>query len=426
MLTLGKELTPQQRLSKCVVDIIGHERYIPLNGIIMIGERAVCEVKSGPYKTACTNGRDEWYHPQMIDDLTDAELRFVILHETEGHKAHRHLITWKELWDIDPTLANQACDHVVNLKILDENKDGFAVMPTGKYKGLADERFRGMSAAQVFNILRQEQEEEGSGGQGEGDEQSEGDEQGEGQSGNQPQEGNGFDTHDWEGAEELSDEEKKELEKDIDEAIRQGALAAGKAGNGESIDVDELLKTQIDWRAELRKFIRNTCAGKDYSTYNRPNRRYLGTGIIMPSGISDQIGELIFAIDMSGSTGVGRVRSHFMSEAIDACKAANPEKVRLIYWDNEVRKEEVYEQGDYENMHKLTRPEGNGGTVVSCVSNYLRTENIKAQAIVILSDGDLCYGDQGKWDIPVMWCVIDAPNFRGEQGKTLHLDSNLI
>ena len=42
----------------------------------------------------------------------------------------------------------------------------------------------------------------------------------------------------------MSDAEKKELERDIDEAVRQGVLAAGKLGSGGNRDLEELLKTK--------------------------------------------------------------------------------------------------------------------------------------------------------------------------------------
>jgi hypothetical protein len=38
----------------------------------------------------------------------------------------------------------------------------------------------------------------------------------------------GHDTHDWEGAEQLSDEEVKETAKQIDQALRQGEIIRGK------------------------------------------------------------------------------------------------------------------------------------------------------------------------------------------------------
>ena len=58
MLTLGKTLTPEQRVLKGIIDINGNMRYIALAGITMIGERAVRPCP--PHNTAWTNGRDEY------------------------------------------------------------------------------------------------------------------------------------------------------------------------------------------------------------------------------------------------------------------------------------------------------------------------------------------------------------------------------
>ena len=52
--------------------------------------------------------------------------------------------------------------------------------------------------------------------------------------------------HDWEGAEELSDEEQKELAKDIDDVIRQGALVAGKTGSGGDRTLEQFLEPQVE------------------------------------------------------------------------------------------------------------------------------------------------------------------------------------
>ena len=41
MLTIGKKLTAEERLSKAVVAIMGHPRYVALAGVLMIGEKTV-------------------------------------------------------------------------------------------------------------------------------------------------------------------------------------------------------------------------------------------------------------------------------------------------------------------------------------------------------------------------------------------------
>ena len=148
MLAMGKTLTVEQRLSKAVVDIMANPKYVALAGVLMIGDRTVCD----DVPTACTNGRDEMYGREFVSDLSDSQLRFLVLHESY-HKLYRHLTTWEHLYRENPQLANQACDYVINCKISDDNKDGFAVMPEG---GLLDARFRGMDSAQVYTLLKDE------------------------------------------------------------------------------------------------------------------------------------------------------------------------------------------------------------------------------------------------------------------------------
>ncbi len=88
MLAIGKQLTPEQRLSKAVVDIMGNPKYVALAGVLMIGDRSVQD----DIPTACTNGRDEMYGRAFVDTLNDAALRFLVLHECY-HTLNRHLTT---------------------------------------------------------------------------------------------------------------------------------------------------------------------------------------------------------------------------------------------------------------------------------------------------------------------------------------------
>jgi len=159
MLAIGKQLTTEQRLNKCVIDIMGNPKYTALAGILMIGEKRICDKT----QTAYTNGRDEVYGRAFADSLNDAEFRFLILHECY-HKLYRHLVTWKHLWDENPQLANMAMDFVINLKIADDNKDAFATMTGALTVGCYDEKYRDMDTAQVFNALKQDPPQGGEGG----------------------------------------------------------------------------------------------------------------------------------------------------------------------------------------------------------------------------------------------------------------------
>ena len=424
MLTIGKQLNAEERLSKAIVAIMGSPKYTALAGVLMLGEKTIDE----DVPTACTNGRDEKYGRAFVDELTDAELRGLVLHENY-HKLYSHLTTWRHLYDIDPQLSNVACDYVINLKIMDDNKDGFATLPEG---GLIDEKYRDMDTAQVFNILRKEQDEQPTGEDGDNDSQdneSEGDgEQGDGSTtGSQNTavgEGTGFDEHDWEGAQELSTEEQRELARDIDEAIRQGALAAGKMGGTGNRDLDALLQPQVDWREVLREFVQTTCAGSDYSTYARPNRRLMSQGIVMPSGISEQVGELVIAIDTSGSIGQLELTA-FLSEVKGVCDTVKPDKVRLLYWGCSVVGDESYDMHELEQLTTSTKPKDGGGTDVRCVTQYMAEEGIKPQATIVLTDGYL-FGGWGDWTCPVLWAILDHETALPEVGKAVHIKSRNI
>ena len=417
MLNIGKQLSAEERLSKAVVKIMDHPRYTALAGVLMLGEKTIEE----DIPTACTNGRDVKYGRAFVDGLTDAELRGLVLHEDEGHKLYRHLTTWRWMYDIDPFLANCACDYVINIRIVDDNKDdGFAKLPEG---GLVDERFRGMDEAQVFHILRKEQDSQPPGGSGGSDSQDNesgsGSGQADGLENGTLQSGAGLDQHDWDGAQELSDEEKRELARDIDEAIRQGALAAGKMGGTGNRDLGELLQPQVDWREVLREFVQTTCAGSDYSTYSRPNRRLMSQGIYMPSGISEQVEELVIAIDTSGSIGQSEL-TEFLSEVKGVCDTVKPNKVRLLYWGCSVVGDESYDMHELEQLTTSTKPKGGGGTDVNCVTQYMAKKSIKPQAAIVLTDGYL-YDGWGEWTCPVLWTILDNEHALADVGKTVHI-----
>lgn len=409
------KLTAEQRLQKAVSRILHEDKYKPLAGILMLGERKVKD----NVPTACTNGRDESYGRGFIETVLtkDSYLRFVVIHECY-HKMYRHLITWKHLHKKNPRLANEAMDYVINLKISDENQDGFCEMPkteSGKVIGLIDEKYRGMDTAQVFNLLQQKQRDNGD---GDGDGNSGGGGSGDNTS------GGGFDEHDWEGAQDMDPEEQRQLEQEIDNAIRQGAAMAGKLGINGNRGFDELLEVQVDWREVLREFITATCAGKDYSTWRRPNRRFMGAGVYMPSAISERVDELCIAVDTSGSIGQ-RELTTFLTEVVAICEHVKPERIRLLYWGHTVAGDETYDSGSYAELAKTTKPKGGGGTDVTCVTAYMKEKNIDPQACIVLTDGYLA-GDWSTWRCPVLWTIMDNKSATPTCGKTVHIKSSSL
>ncbi len=396
-LTLLKELTLEERISNQQVAIMNHDRYIAMAGVMLMVR---IEVKDD-VPTAYTNGRDIVIGRQFGESLTDAELRFVLLHELY-HILFQHLRTWDFLYKRNPQLANMACDYVINLMIDDDNTDGFAPMPRtaqGEPKYLLDTKYRGMDTLQVFQQLQLDPPDPNGGG-GKGGE---------------------LDEHGWEEAEEIPDAEQEAFGREVDEAIRQGALTAGKTGSGGNRAVDDLLQPEVNWREVLREFITQTCRGNDYSTYSRPNRRYMSAGRYFPSGVSESVDELIIAIDTSGSIGQQEL-TRCLSEIKGVCDTVKPESVRVLYWDTKVCGNETYDTHELEDLLKSTQPVGGGGTSVECVPEFIRDNSIKPQACVVLTDGYI-WGSWGQWDCPVLWCILDNKSARPDTGKQVNIKS---
>jgi predicted metal-dependent peptidase len=388
-------LTAEQRIEKAHTEIMRNPAFVAYTSLIMVGESKIDDEE----QTARTNGRDIWYGRKFVESLNDNELRGLILHEAK-HKMYRHLDTWKHLAKINPTKTNMACDYVINLEIVDEgnqNADNqgkpFCILPKG---GLYDEKYRGLSTADVFYLLDADNPQGGNSGEG-------------------------FDIHDWENAEQLSDAEKAELSKEIDMAIRQGSILAGKVGGNANRAFTELMKVKIDWKTALAEFVSSVSNGKDDSTWKKPNRRWLQHDIYMPSTISETMGRVVVAIDTSGSIDA-IVLNKFISEVASLMENVNPELVDLIYWDTRVAGHEVYGVGECQKMTSSTKPKGGGGTDPECVGEYLVKNKIVPECAIVFTDG--CVGSWGKWNSPVLWVILDNENANPDVGTTIHMGSN--
>jgi predicted metal-dependent peptidase len=386
----------ERKLKKVKISLMREPKFALWQGAMMIGKTSVDD----DMPTACTNGRDEIYGRQFVKDLSEKELAFVVLHECM-HKVYRHMTTWKKLWDEEPALTNMACDYVINLQLLDMDREGrFMVMPVknGKRIGLVDEKYRGMHTKQVFDLLKQEGAEGGGGG--------------------------GLDEHDWSGAEALSDEDKKELAKEIDQAIRQGALTNlkinGQGAGGLSRELGEMLEPKVNWREQLREYVKSICAGKDASSWRRVNRRYIGQDIYMPTLISERVGHIVIGIDTSGSIG-GKELNEFLSEVKGVADEVSPEKVDLLYWDSEVAGHETYDAASVSNIVNSTKPRGGGGTSPSCVSKYIKDKGIKPECVIMLTDGYVGSDWGTDWEVPVLWVVVGGNTAVAPNGKTIHI-----
>lgn len=398
------ELTIEQRIKRAHVSMMKHPETAFYSGVMMMGET---EVVDNERVTAYTDGVNKKYGRAFIEAICqdDAALRGLILHENL-HIAFRHLLHSRDLFTKNRQLANKAADYVVNDVIMSINDKKFITLPEG---GLYDPKYHNMNMREVYRLLEeeeQEQEKDKTSGQGE---PQDGDGEG---SGSGPYQ---FDEHDISGGP-GSVEEAQALEGQIDRAMREGALLAGRLGLKLPRQIQELLEPSVDWRKELAEFVSASCSGKDEFTWRKFNRRQLPNDLYLPSVEAETIGEVVVAIDTSGSIGQAQI-DEFAAELASICSVVTPEAVRVLWWDTMVHGEQLFTPEKYDQIGSLLKPLGGGGTEVGCVSRHINKHGIKAECVIVFTDG---YVENNiKWDInvPTLWLVTQHKTWTPPAGQ---------
>ena len=396
----------ERRLKRVKINLLRDDRFTYWRGIMMIGDT----ILDDHHPTAATDGCNEIYGRAFIASQDDKQVAFAVLHENL-HKISRDLSLWAKLFKEDHQVANMACDYRHNLLLMDmdplEQTIRFPTHPDGSRLGLLDKRFRGMDVPAIFRILKQEKKDgtgafasNGDGAQGKGN----------------------FDEHEWGKSGERTKEEQDALDKEIDQALRQGEMEHRKV-NGDkagelSREFSELLKPKIDWRTVLADFWRSSCAGHDDNTWRTPNRRFVGMDILLPSTISQQVGRGLIGVDTSGSID-GKMINTMLSEVVYVATHAKPEKLDLLYWDAAVARHETYDEGNLDMLATSTKPAGGGGTNPSCVKRYMTEKHIEPEFIIMLTDGYV--GSWPDFDCPTLW-VITTKGITAPNGISLYLD----
>ena len=384
-------MTPETKLKKAHIALMKHKDTALYSGIILMGTSKV--VDNCP--TAYTDGVNKRYGRKFVEELSEPELQALVLHENL-HVALNHIGRFRQKFEEDPQLMNVCADYVVNDIIVSIGDTDFLKLPEG---GLYDRKYHNWSVNEVYKDLKKKKDEQQSyqdsydpctetGDDGVGDLKP-------------------LDEHDFGASENMTIEEKKAVAKDIDDALREGQILAGKLGGKTPRSIDELLQPKVDWKAELREFISSSIKGNDEYTWRKFNKRLMANDIYMPSMENESIGELVVAIDTSGSIGTVEL-TEFATELVSICNTVTPEKIRVVWWDYDVHGEQSFNVDDYGNIAHLLKPKGGGGTRLSCVSDYIVKENIDAEAVVVFTDGYL--ESDVRWEVTTPTLVLSTEN----------------
>jgi predicted metal-dependent peptidase len=382
-------MTPAQRISAVNIDVMNHKDFCTLTGFVMMGDIHIKQ----DIPTAGTNGVDVFYGEEFLLQQNRKQLRFVQLHEAL-HKGLRHCSDYQDIVKKHPQLSNIAMDYVVNALIEQTDPTHEFIEYTTNPEPLLDPKYFNRSFVDVLqDLLKQEPQQ-------------------------QEQEQQTLDDH----MALPSDVDKDQLEQDVQDAFNHGEMVQRRLKAGSDSSNNPLnglgIRRDTDWRGAMREWVQDICAGDEFSRYVPPNKKFLPLGIIMPSHFAMTAGELVLACDTSGS--MEPVYPVVFGEIANICKQANPDRVRILWWDTQVCAEQVFNRGQYDSIAFALKPRGGGGTSPACVKRYIETKGYKPTGVIWLTDGYLdaspavvCSNE--------LWGVVNNDHFKPAHGKTVRI-----
>ena len=135
--------------------------------------------------------------------------------------------------------------------------------------------------------------------------------------------------------------------------------------------------------------------------WNPPNRRFVASGLYLPSVARIGLGTIVIGVDTSGSIG-DKELEQFAAEISSICDEAQPESVHVVYCDAAVQG--VQEFGPSEPIQ--LQPKGGGGTDFRPVFQWVEENGIDPACLIYLTDL-FCHSYPNPPEYPVLW-VTDS------------------
>lgn len=211
----------------------------------------------------------------------------------------------------------------------------------------------------------------------------------------------------------LSDEYKKEV---LKQAIKESESEAKKQGNGRgmissdvALMIEELFKSKINWKRELRIFTQKTISAKKRLTRKKPNRRF---GLTFQGKKKEYQSHIAFIVDTSGSMS-DKALTQGWSEMIAIHKTKPYMKITFIEADSEVN--------DIREFNAKLKPEikGRGGTAYQPAID---------KAVELGVSGIVYFGDMDAFDtpndpkIPFLWVGVGSQKPPATFGKHVYME----
>jgi hypothetical protein len=353
--------------------------------------------------TLATDGRNFYYNNGFVNKLTPKEAEFGFAHEVlhnvfdhMGRRDHR-----------DPVLSNIAADYATNQILKDER---IGIVPNF-IKIYQDDKYRGMSYEQIYDILYEKADKIDLSTLGEllDEHLDDGDD---GESGGGDQDGNG------KGRPKLTAEEKKQIRDEIKEAMVAAAQSAGAGRVPAGIQrmIGDFTEPKMDWRQMLRMNIQSIL--KSNFSFNRPNRKSQHCGAILPGLMNDETVDVSVAIDMSGSISDAMAKD-FISEVKGIMDEYKDFKLDLWCFDTKVYNYARF-SGDSADDIVSYECKGGGGTDFDVNFEFMKEENIEPKKFIMFTDGYPCgsWGDEDYCD--TLFIIHGNETIIAPYGQTAH------
>lgn len=339
--------------------------------------------------TACTDGKMLEYNPEFLLSLSPQQRVGLLVHEVM-HIAYGH--AWRR-GGREPKRFNVSADLAINGPIRDAK---FSLPPGALFPGSG--QFRdlppNLSAEEYYNRLPTKQ----------------------------PQgEGGGDDPGKCGGVKDAGDPaEQQNAESDWRVAVAQAAQAAkgrGELPGGLARLVDEIVDPKVAWEQVLAEFLTRSLSARDDYSWSYPNRRYIAQGIYLPSLKSDSVGDIVIAVDTSGSIGADDLK--LFGGELNGILELHPCRVSVVYCDADIQHVQEWEPAD---GPLVLEAKGGGGTSHCPVWDWLKKQEDEPACVVCLTDGYTNFGaDPG---VPVLWAIKpDGMDADAPFGRTIHMEA---
>ena len=194
-----------------------------------------------------------------------------------------------------------------------------------------------------------------------------------------------------------------------DEAMHQAASLARAQGNAPGA-VEETIRQAhrsiLDWRSLLRRYMTDA-ACRDYS-WSVPNRRFIDSGLYLPSMHSEGIDSIAIIIDTSGSL-PGETLALFWAEVREIAAELQPDSIYVLQVDAVLQDAAQYSAGELPDSITI---KGRGGTDFRPGFAWLHEHGVHPGCCLYLTDMECDSYPETAPPYPVIWVRLGIPTRR--------------